>query len=356
MFDISRVDKNFTTVSVINKDNMNFFNIMNSPFKICGVFFENSKFRRIPESVAKSVSEGVYHLHDKTAGGRVRFKTDSQHISIIAKMHNISKASHFSLSGTAGFDLYTKADGKYNYEKTFVPPQDIEDGFESTIDLRIKQMRDITINLPLYSGVSELLIGIDEGSALAEGDKYINEKPIVFYGSSITQGGCASRAGNSYQGILSREFDFDYINLGFSGNAKGEKEIADYIASLDMSLFVYDYDHNAPTTEFLADTHERMFLQIREKHPNLPIIIMSRPQYNLTGTGLERKDVIETTYYNAKHRGDNNVYFIDGPQLMALAENNGTVDDCHPNDLGFMSMAKALQPLFQKILSEEIYQ
>ncbi len=352
MIDISKIDKNFAVSSVISKDNMNFYNVLNIPFKIYGVFFENSKFRRLPETIAKSVSDGVYSLHDKTAGGRVRFKTDSQHISIITKMHNISKASHFPLTGTAGLDLYTKTDGKYNYEKTFVPPYEIKDGFESTIDLKTKELRDITINLPLYSGVSELLIGIDEGSVLLEGDKYINEKPIVFYGSSITQGGCASRPGNSYQGILSRKFDFDYINLGFSGNAKGEIEMAKYIASLDMSIFVYDYDHNAPTAEFLANTHERMFLQIREKHPNLPIIIMSRPQYNMfeTSSAPERRSIIETTYLNAKKHGDNNVYFIDGPQLMAFAENNGTVDDCHPTDLGFMSMAKALEPIFEKLL------
>lgn len=350
MFDISKIDKNFSTSSIIQKDNMNFYNVLSEPFNVYGVFYENSKFRRLPEDVAKNVSVGVLHLHDKTAGGRVRFKTDSQHIAIIAKMHNISKASHFSLSGTAGFDLYTKINDKYSYENTFIPPFDIEDGFESTIDLKSKRIRDITINFPNYSGVSDLLIGIDEGSILCEGDKYIDKKPIVFYGSSITQGGCASRPGNAYQAILSREFDFDYINLGFSGNAKGEKEIADYIASLDMSIFVYDYDHNAPSVEYLEQTHERMFLHIREKQPDLPIILMSRPEYNLSGSGPQRRKTVETTFNNAINRGDKNVYFIDGPQLMALAGNNGTVDNCHPNDLGFMSMAKALQPFFEKLL------
>ena len=265
-------------------------------------------------------------------------------------MHNITKASHFPLTGSAGFDLYTKTDGKYNYAKTFVPPFEIEDSYESSIDFKTKELRDITINMPLYSGVSELLVGIDDGSVLFEGDGYINNKPIVFYGSSITQGGCASRAGNSYQGILSREFNFDYINLGFSGNAKAEIEMGNYISNLDMSVFVYDYDHNAPSVEYLEQTHERMFLQIREKQPDLPIILMSRPEYNLSGSGLQRRKTVETTFNNAKKHGDNNVYFLDGPKLMAFAHNDGTVDDCHPNDLGFTSIAKALAPIFEKLL------
>jgi len=352
MDNLSKIDSNFTVKPTICKNNIDFYNINSAPFKIYGVKFENGKYRRMPERIAKSVSVGVYHLHDKTSGGRIRFKTDSQHISIIAKMHNISKASHFSLSGTAGLDLYSKIENKYNYENTFIPPYDIEDGFESTIDLKSKQLRDITINLPLYAGVSELLIGVDKNSQLLEGDTYKYEKPIVFYGSSITQGGCASRPGNSYQGILSRKFDFDYINLGFSGNAKAEKEISDYISTLDMSFFVYDYDHNAPTVDFLQNTHERMFKEIRAKRPDLPIILMSSPKFDLINSNkwAQRRNIIEKTYLNALNRGDKNIYFIDGPQLMKYAENNGTVDNCHPNDLGFMSMAKALEPLFENLL------
>ena len=182
MNDIGKIDKNFEVKAQINKDNMNFYNIDSYPFMIYGVFYENGKYRRLPEAIAKSVSNGVYSLHDNTAGGRIRFKTDSQHVSIITKMHNITKASHFPLTGSAGFDIYTKTESKYNYAKTFVPPFEISDGYESTIDLKTKELRDIIINMPLYSGVSEVLIGIDEGCILAEGDKYIDIKQIVFYG------------------------------------------------------------------------------------------------------------------------------------------------------------------------------
>ena len=122
-----------------------------------------------------------------------------------------------------------------------------------------KTEREITINFPLYSSVADLYIGLDETAVLKKSLGYKHKKPIVFYGSSITQGGCASRPGNAYESIISRALQTDYINLGFSGNAKAEDEIAQYIKDLDMSVFIYDYDHNAPNLKHLEDTHQRMF-------------------------------------------------------------------------------------------------
>ena len=105
---------------------------------------------------------------------------------------------------------------------------------------------------------------------------------------------------------------------------------------------MYDYDHNAPTVEHLAETHERMFKIIREKNPNLPIIMMSRPKFYLCNHEVKRLEIIKKTYDNAVANGDKNVYFIDGRDLCKVCGNEGTVDNCHPTDLGFFSMAQTL--------------
>ena len=152
----------------------------------------------------------------------------------------------------------------------------------------------------------------------------------------------------TYQSIVSRSFDYDYVNLGFSGNAKAEDEIIDYIKNLDMSVFVYDYDHNAPNIEHLKNTHEKMFKAIREKQPLIPIIIMSRPKHFLTEEEKIRRSIIETTYLNAVSSGDKNVYFIDGEALTSMCKDSGTVDNCHPTDFGFASMAAALTDVMRR--------
>ncbi len=347
MTDISLIDKNFAVDKEIDKTGLVFRSAEDKPFVIYGVFREGDCFRRMPEAVAATVSDGVLKLHTKNAGGRVRFATDSAKIAIRAKLHNISKNAHFALTGSAGFDLY--ADGKY--VKSFIPPVTLSDGYESLIDLGTSQRREITINLPLYSGVQYLEIGLAEEAEIWAPAPYRPLKPIVYYGSSITQGGCASRPGRSYQSVIARRLNCDYVNLGFSGNAKGEPAMAEYIKNLPMSVFVYDYDHNAKKSEDLRVTHEPFFRTVRAANPDLPIVLMNRPKFYLTEAEKERRAIIETTYQNALAAGDKNVYFISNEELCALCADEGTVDGCHPTDFGFASMAKAVGDLLEEILN-----
>lgn len=344
---IMLIDSNFKVKTKSDIENIKFYDINQPPFKIYGIFYESGKYRRIPENVAKTVNEGVYGLHANTAGGRVRFKTDSPYIAIHAEMPSIGKMPHFALTGSAGFDLYI---GKENekFIASFVPPFDICDGYESVIRFDSSEMRDITVNFPLYSDVSALYIGVSDNAVISPAEPYKFEKPIVYYGSSITQGGCASRPGNSYESIISRRLNADYVNLGFSGSAKAETEIAEYINKTEMSAFVYDYDYNAPTSEHLNETHEKMFRIIRNANPHLPIILLSKPKFSLNKDDENRLDIIKTTYMNAIKNGDKNISLNEGRKLMETAKDDGTVDGCHPNDLGFMSMAKELGDLLEK--------
>ena len=359
MSDISKIDKNFEVKSNAGRDDVVFKNSLETPFKIYGVFYQDGKFRRIPEKVAETVSKGVLSLHANTAGGRLRFKTNSPYVAIYAELENICRAPHFALTGAAGFDLYENIDGEDRYINTFIPPYDVENSYESVVDFFGEKEREITINFPLYTDVKNFYIGVSETSYIKAPEPYKYEKPIVYYGSSITQGGCAARPGTCYEAIISRRLSCDYINLGFSGVARAEDEIANYIKDLDMSVFVYDYDHNAPTPEHLEKTHERMFKIIREKNPTLPIIMASKPKFHGDEYGeniykLKRTlEIIQKTYNNAKAAGDENVYFIHGGDLMQYARYDGTVDIAHPTDLGFYSMAKVFGDLIEKILKHQ---
>lgn len=351
MKNIVEVDKNLAVETNIVREGLCLFDSEKFPFKIYGVFKENGIFRRMPETVAQNVSTGVNALHTHSAGGRVRFVTDSPYVAIKTK-YEPWKMPHFALAGSAGFDMYSEYNDETRYEGTFVPPFDVVNEYESVKDFSEQKERVITINFPLYSSVTNLYIGLKEGSVLREAPKYKIEKPVVYYGSSITQGGCASKPGSSYQSILSRRFDCDYINLGFSGSAKGEDEIINYIKQLDMSAFVMDYDYNAPSVEHLQKTHRKMFENIRKAQPDLPIVILSRPRYYLKGDEKERLDVIYDTYLTATKRDDKNVYFISGQKLMEIVKDNGTVDGSHPSDSGFYSMACAISEVFETIFKK----
>lgn len=343
---IEQLDKNFEVKTTI-EETMHFTNCLEPPFRVYGLQSTEEGFVRMPPETAQDVNPNVATLFRNTAGGRVRFRTNSPKIAIRAKMAGIGKMPHFPLTGSAGFDLYEDN----IYRGTFIPPYDIEDGYESMIHLYSKYEREILIHFPLYSNVISLEIGLCTGASVLPPSPYSQELPVVYYGSSITQGGCASRPGNSYENILSRTLNIDHINLGFSGGAKGEEIMADYIAGLSMSVFVYDYDHNAPDTGHLRDTHQNMFLKVREAHPLLPVIMLSRPQPNPSDDDMLRRSIVMDTWQKALALGDKNVYFIDGSMMLhAFGGDSGTVDAIHPNDLGFMCMAKFIQPVLQKAL------
>lgn len=348
---MAEVDANFKIDTNIAKADIVFHNVRNAPFQTYGLIYEDGQYRRLPEAVARSVSDGVHTLHNCTAGGRVRFKTDSPYVAISAKMISVGQMPHYALSGSAGFDLYVTGESReQRFAGTYLPfLNEAQDGFEGVIDFWKSEEKEITVNFPPYSRVAALYIGISNAATLSEPTPYTIKQPVVYYGSSITQGACASRPGNTYQSIISRRFDCDFLNLGFSGNALGESGIADYIAGLDMSAFVLDYDHNAPSADHLKNTHTAMFQTVRQAHPTLPIVIMSRPKRYLNREEQQRRQIIEETYQAAKAQGDDHVYFIDNTALTQLCADEGTVDNTHPNDWGFYSIAHALENVLSDI-------
>ncbi len=347
---IEEIDKNFVIKNIVARENTQVFDVCDGKFLIHGVLppaDSESTFYRMPMDIASGINEGVSLLNTNCAGGRIRFKTNSSYIAVKAVMGNVCRAPHFSLTGTTGFDLYSGLE----HITTFQPADDIDGEMFGEYDFGKSEFREYTLNLSLYSDVKRLYIILDKDAVLEEPTPYRNKKPVVFYGSSITQGGCASRPGNSYSAILSRRLNMDYINLGFSGSARGEKEAAEYIAGLDMCAFVFDYDHNAPSAEHLIETHESFFKIIRKAHPEMPIICMTEP-YPCFPDYKERKNVIEKTVIHAREAGDKNVYFIDMTDYFEKAGilNEATVDRCHPNDLGFHFMAEAVEKILKKVL------
>lgn len=333
--------------NILNCDGLKFYNFKSEPFRIYGLYDaqnpERDRHCRMPAEVAEKVSEGVKNLNYNLAGGRVRFTTTSNYLALKLTRNPLEQSLNFSPIARGGVDVYIRR-GKVSepiFWSVFSPTVDCS-SIEKLMKLPAGE-KQITLVLSNYSGLRDLFIGLDENSTLTAHPDYTVEKPVLFYGSSITQGGCPTRPGMSYENIISRRYDVNYINLGFSGNAKAEDAMADYLAGLDFSVFVCDYDHNAPNVEHLENTHEKLYLKIREKHPTTPVIFVTKPDFWLKwGECERRRDIIYNTYINAKNRGEN-VIFIDGYSLFAGQNREDcTVDGCHPNDLGMFRMAEVI--------------
>ena len=346
------VDANMVIETELDAPNVKWYDVRRAPFQIYGLYDPQNQpvFKRIPDDVAAATSRGVMKLMFNTAGGRVRFCTDSCYVAIKARMPFIDQRTNMSVSGSSGLDIYRDypEEGiRSKFCALFRPPLGMTDGYESIVRFKTKKLRYFTINLPSYNHLDSLYVGLEADATVGEGKKYKDMAPIVYYGSSITQGASASRPGLTYENIIVRHLEMDYINLGFSGNGKAEIPMVDYLASLDMSIFVSDYDHNASNVKYLAETHRRMYDMIRAKHPDIPYIMISRPDFNkhnLIDDSIRRRDVIIDTFRYARELGDDNVYYIDGESFFRCEEEgNCTADGTHPNDYGFIRMADGIK-------------
>jgi lysophospholipase L1-like esterase len=203
--------------------------------------------------------------------------------------------------------------------------------------------------------VKVLGIGLDPQAHVQPAKPFALTKPIVFYGTSITQGGCASRSGMSYQAILGRMLNADFVNLGFSGNGLGEPELARTVAGLDASCFVLDFAQNNPTVESLAQAYAPFLETVRSKRPETPILVItpiysSRESWSRDARLEDMREWIRQVAAQRIAAGDRHIEIVEGTDLLGPSRGDGLVDGTHPNDLGFQWMAEGLAGRIAKVL------
>ena len=352
--DITKIDKNFKIDQAEIKDDFKYYKVPAGPLSLYGVYFdeEADRFLRISDKRAANLNDAVIYLNKHTAGGRLKFSTNSKNFFLEAAWDGLDKMNHMPLSGSAAFTLLEETENGVSLVANFIPDFSNEKGMKRSKGLPGDKIRNYILYFPLYNDVRSLTVGFDQDAEVGAGKPYRDILPVLYYGSSITQGGCASRPDNSYQALISTWTNTDFINIGLSGNAKGEKEMAEYLATVPCSVFVYDYDHNATTPEHLAKTHYPFYRIFRDKNPNVPVIMVSRPNYDSDPADSEaRLKVIKSTFEKAVAEGDKLVRLVPGNELFGEKDRERfTVDGCHPTDTGFYKMAERIYKTLKEFL------
>lgn len=361
------IDSNFN-IPLTDIKNGKWINPLNENVRFYGFNWikENKCYNRLPLaklSEVEKVSPKVVALSHNTAGGQLHLITDSSFITIHAKVSGMAGITGMTLVSQGGFDCYVGKDydslqffdsarfvmGQHEYEYTFFKELS-------------REKRLVVINFPLYGCVDKLEIAIDEDACLEVPNENLSQNnKIVYYGTSITQGGCASRPGLCYTNLLTRWMKSEIINFGFSGNAFGEKIIAEIMASInDATMFIIDYEANGGTNGKLENTLEEFIATIREKQPLLPIIVISRIKYlfddlnpNTLGKRREEIRLFQENLVNKLKETDKHIYYINGSLLLGDKYDEYTIDSVHPNDLGFNMLASNLKLELDNIMKEE---
>lgn len=353
--EISRLDKNFRTV-LPDENGFLFRDVTLEPFAVEGLpwFQENNhEWNRLPNSfTANDVPEEILILSKHTSGVCVRFQTDSAQLMLRARLSNGCWLSHMPFAASCGFDSYRKlAAENLLYNHTVQPAYQQQD-LNALLGVNPeKQLSEWCIQFPMYCGVEKVEIGLLEGSTLLPPKPHRIKNPILFYGASITQGACASRPGNNYATMLCRELDAEQINLGFSGNGKGDFAIAEEIGKLKLSMLIYNYD--VPGTEKPELPAKTFFSIIRKAQPELPVIMLPKWYYGRRRIITSHNDVAHAMRCLGIEPNDQNVWFIDKAAIFGYDMYDAcTVDGTHPNDLGFYRMYKQMLPTLQQILDK----
>ncbi len=322
---------------------------------------KDSVYRRLPVHPDWEIRDAVDQLANHTAGGQVRFSTDSRKILIKVRLREKSDMYHMPATGQSGFDLYLQDGMNKKYVKTTRFPHDTIQYQVELFNVKEREMRSFIINFPLYNGVNSVLIGIEENARIKEPPPLSFPGKIVIYGTSITQGGCVARPGMAYSNILSRRLDAEFINLGFSGNGKGEPALAHLINQIsDVKLIILDYEANAGKT--IVNTLEPFIDILRGKHPETPILIMSKIRYANEADGspdykllLEKRDFQRALVEKKNTQGDKEIFFLDGSTVLGEDYDECTVDGVHPTDLGSIRIANALEDAIKTIVNKTVF-
>lgn len=324
-----------------------------------------SSFDRLPARARESVRPAVWSLSKQSAGLCVRFITDATEIHARWTLTSPRlEMNHMPATGVSGVDLYARTTttdetgGKLRWLAVGRPTA--KENSVKLVSGILKGPREFMLYLPLYNGVESVEIGVPAGATVRKpAVRKSGLKPIVFYGTSITQGGCASRPGMVHTGILGRWLDAPVINLGFSGNGRMEAEVATLMAELDASVFVIDCLPNISAGDVTSRTGPLVEI-LRKAHPTTPIVLVEDRSYtdsfflpSKRKRNLTSRVALKVVFERLKSGGDPNLYYIPGEDLIG-DDGEGTVDSSHPTDLGFVRQSEAFLKVLHPILQSKV--
>lgn len=323
-------------------------------FPVIGRYHKEVSYNRFPEKYKDKVRKEVWDLGQHSAGMSIRFRTNATQIRIRWTVKGDNIMDHMPATGIKGVDLYAIVDGKWKYVNTCrVQGKNNEYTVLKTKD---SVSREYLLNLPLYDGVETLSIGVNYKAEITppKEEYMLKQKPVVYYGSSITQGGCASRPGMAFTNIMARAMDRSFINMGFSGSGTFDLPVGEAISEIDAALYVIDCNPNTQTGQ-VYDRCVELVKLLKKNRPEIPVLLVEAYYYE-NGFGkhedsdnYKKNQELKHAFETLKSSGIKGLNYQKGDGMIGK-DHEGTVDGVHPNDLGMLRIAEFMEPVVRKIV------
>lgn len=315
-------------------------------------------FTRLPDSLKTKIRKELYDLGTNTAGLFIRFSSDAKKMKVKWNSTYNLEMNHMAPSGIRGFDVYTLMDdGHWEFVSPARPVVNKKSCTATVFSNMKPGMREYMMFFPLYDGADSLYIGVDSAAVIEmpKVDLPKREKPVVIYGTSITQGACASRPGMCHTNMLVRDLNREVYNLGFSGNGRFDLEVAEVMVSIDAGLYVIDCLANNKVDEIKKKVGP-FFQYLRAHRPEVPILFVESPMFpgymfdmDEENTLKEKNAALREYYEKLKKQDVKNIYYFEAKDILT-EDRQGTVDGYHFTDLGFYRYEKNILPVIEALI------
>ena len=326
---------------------------------VIGKFHNEAGYARFPARYKDKLRSEVWSIGQRSTGISIFFESNASQINVRWTLAGEYTMLHTNTSGARGVDLYVEANGKWHYVQTGAPTGKTS---EATLTSGEKPvMRKYLVNLPLNINVESIYIGVNKEAELRKPQTSLfAQKPIVHYGSSITQSATASRPGMAYTNILSRWLNRPIINMGFSGQGTFDDSVGDAMCETDAALYIVDCSPNTQDS-LICERAINLVNQLKKCRPDVPVLLVEnylyaigyfRSNYPENNEIPNRKQIeLQKAYDQLIQSGVKNLYYQKGKDLIGT-DQEGTMDGAHPNDLGLYRYAETIYPTIQNILNQ----
>ena len=336
-----------------SSDSIKYYN--GQDFTLIGKFHSENNYQRFPQKYKSTVRPEVWELSQNSAGISVRFRSNATDIKIKWTVTDEVKLPHMASTGVGGVDLYAYVNGTWQFIQTGRP----KDKTSEYVMLEKGEpvYREYLLNLPLYDGVESLFIGVNADADISKPTEQflLGKKPVVYYGSSIAQGGCASRPGMAFTNILSRKLDRSFINFGFSGEGTFDTSVGEVMCEIDAALYVIDCNPNT-NPELIYERAVKLVQQLKKNRPEIPVLLVENFIFDNScfmpekiSAEVSKRTELKKAFEFLKKSGITDLYYQSGDGLTG-SDHEATVDGVHPTDLGMFRIAEFLLQQIERIL------
>ena len=339
--------------SLYGQDNLKF--LEGQELTVIGKFHNEAGYARFPARYESKLRPEVWSIGRRSTGISILFESNASTIKVRWTIEGEYNMLHYVTPAQRGVDLYVHANGTWHFIQTGFPGDKTSEAV--LLSGAKPEMRKYLINLPLNVGVESIYIGVNNDTEIKPLRMPLaTNKPIVHYGSSITQAATASRPGMAYTNILSRRLDRSVINLGFSGQGTFDESVGEAMCEIDAALYIVDCNPNTQDT-LIYERAIKLVHQLKKCRPDVPILLVENFLYAIfyfhAGYQSEipnrKQQEIRKAYDTLKKQGIKELYFQEGKDLIGI-DQEGTIDGAHPNDLGLYRYAEVIYPTIKSII------